>query len=156
MKQQLSALIDGESDLDRCEHILLAALSQGEVAKAWRAYHLIGDAMRQEAWQPDMQSGNMTSRVMQALEQEPTVLAPALAKQRAEQAQTSKQKPVVWSIAASVAATLFVGLFVWNMQSSAELEPMQIADNANDYVNAHHAYAPHSATYYVHNVAYAE
>jgi sigma-E factor negative regulatory protein RseA len=154
MKQQLSALIDGESDLDRCEHILLAAQSDGEVAKAWREYHLIGDIMRQEAWQ----SGNMTNRVLQALEQEPTVLAPALAKQSANQRaeQASKQKPVVWSIAASVAATLFVGLFVWNMQSSPELEPMQIADNANDYVNAHHAYAPSSATYYVHNVAYAE
>jgi len=32
---------------------------------------------------------------------------------------------------------------------------MQIADNDTDeYVVAHHNYAPNSATYYMHNVAY--
>lgn len=145
MKQQLSALMDGESDIERCEHIFLAAKSDGEVARAWREYHLIGDVMRGEL----SISMDMTSRILAQLDEEPVVLAP-VNKTFVAKPRLSKYS---WSIAASVAAAFFVGLFVLNQQQSV---PVQMADNvADQYVMAHHNYAPSSATYYVHNVAYA-
>lgn len=160
MKQQLSALIDGEGDLERSEHLLLAAQSNGEVARAWREYHLIGDVMRGDnVLGAKQSSSSMVSRVLTQLEHEPTVLVPNMVAQSS--AKSAQKKTAIWSVAASVAATVFVALFVWDMQSSSELEPIQIAEHANDYVQAHHIYAPNSATYYIQNgytqnVAYAE
>ncbi|WP_229008839.1 sigma-E factor negative regulatory protein [Methylophilus sp. Leaf408] len=149
MKQQLSALIDGEADIERCEHIFLAAKSTGEVAQAWQEYHVIRDVMREECWvQPDM-----TSRIMAELSDEPVVLAPRAA---AESVVPIKSRPskYVWSIAASVAAAFFVGMFVLNQP--ATVDSVQIADSETDqYVMAHHNYSPNSATYYIHNVTYA-
>lgn len=150
MKQQLSALVDGEVDVERCEHIFLAAKSTGEVAQAWREYHVIRDVMRDDYWN----ESDLTTRIMANLDEEPTVLAP--------QAVSASEKVThirprfstySWSIAASVAAAFFVGLFVFNQP---ETNPtMQIADKDTDqYVVAHHNYAPSSATYYMQNVAF--
>ncbi|HSI45982.1 MAG TPA: sigma-E factor negative regulatory protein [Methylophilus sp.] len=153
MKQQLSALIDGEADVERCEHIFLAAKSTGEVAKAWQEYHVIRDVMREEYWvQPDM-----TSRIMAALSDDPVVLAPpratAVPDTNAVTQISSRPSKYVWSIAASVAAAFFVGMFVLNQP--AAVETVQIADSETDqYVMAHHNYSPNSATYYIHNVTY--
>lgn len=153
MKQQLSALIDGEADIERCEHIFLAAKSTGEVAKAWQEYHVIRDVMREECWvQPDM-----TSRIMAALSDDPVVLAspkpaPVAATTNVTELRTRPTK-YIWSIAASVAAAFFVGMFVINQP--ATVETVQIADSETDqYVMAHHNYSPNSATYYIHNVTY--
>ncbi len=151
MKQQLSALIDGEADVERCEHIFLAAKSTGEVAQAWREYHVIRDVMREEHWvQPDM-----TSRIMAELNDEPVVLAPKAMASAIPAVTETRSRPAkyVWSIAASVAAAFFVGMFVLNQP--ATVETVQIADSETDqYVMAHHNYSPNSATYYIHNVTY--
>jgi sigma-E factor negative regulatory protein RseA len=149
MKQQLSALIDGEADIERCEHIFLAAKSTGEVAQAWQEYHVIRDVMREEYWvQPDM-----TSRIMAELSDEPVVLAPRAAAQPVIPIKSRPNK-YVWSIAASVAAAFFVGMFVLNQPTT--VDSVQIADSETDqYVMAHHNYSPNSATYYIHNVTYA-
>lgn len=150
MKQQLSALVDGEVDVERCEHIFLAAKSTGEVAQAWRDYHIIRDVMRDEAW---MQS-DMTSRIMGALENEPTVLAPqAVASADKVTHIRPRFSKYSWSIAASVAAAFFVGMFVLDQPEVGA--PAQIADNDTEqYVLAHHNYAPTSVTYYTQNVSY--
>ena len=150
MKQQLSALVDGEVDIERCEHIVLAAKSTGEVAQAWRDYHVIRDVLREECWM----KSDMTSRIMAQLADEPTMLAPqaVIASEKISHIRPHFSK-YTWSIAASVAAAFFVGLFVVNQPEVAA--PTQIADNDTDqYVMAHHNYAPNSATYYMHNVAY--
>lgn len=150
MKQQLSALVDGEVDVERCEHIFLAAKSTGEVAQAWRDYHIIRDVMRDEAW---MQS-DMTSRIMGALENEPTILAPqAVASADKVTHIRPRFSKYSWSIAASVAAAFFVGMFV--LEQPEVGAPAQIADNDTEqYVLAHHNYAPTSVTYYTQNVSY--
>jgi sigma-E factor negative regulatory protein RseA len=157
MKQQLSALIDGEADIERCEHIFLAAKSTGEVAQAWQDYHVIRDVIREEYWvKPDM-----TSRIMAALNDEPVVLAPQTTTDQTmadpSTAKVTHLRPrpskFIWSIAASVAAAFFVGMFVLNQP--AAVETVQIADSETDqYVMAHHNYSPNSATYYIHNVTY--
>lgn len=150
MKQQLSALMDGEGDVERSEHIFLAAKSGGELSRTWRDYHLIGDVMRQEAYT----GTDMAARVMAQLEEEPTVLAPVRARSSVRTASSRTWVPKAsWSIAASVAAAFFVGLFV---MQSVTAPTMQMADNDTDqYLVAHHNYAPSSETYYVHNVAYS-
>jgi sigma-E factor negative regulatory protein RseA len=149
MKQQLSALIDGEADIERCEHIFLAAKSTGEVAQAWQDYHIIRDVIREEYWvQPDM-----TSRIMAALSDEPVVLAPQAAVTPVVTQIRPRPAKYIWSIAASVAAAFFVGMFVLNQP--ATVETVQIADSETDqYVMAHHNYSPNSATYYIHDVSY--
>lgn len=149
MKQQLSSLMDGEGDIERCEHVFLAAKSNGEVARAWREYHLIGDAMRGELWYNDASSQlDMASRVLAQLDEHQVVVPLAPVKR------PSASYKVYWSVAASVAAAFFVGLFALNQ--SAPQQPSQLADTvANQYVLAHHNFAPSSETYYVHNVAYA-
>lgn len=150
MKQQLSALVDGEVDVERCEHIFLAAKSSGEVAQAWRDYHVIRDVMRDDCW---MES-DMTSRIMAQLDDEPTMLAPqALSMSDKVTHIRPRFDRFTWSIAASIAAAFFVGIFVLNQPAVAP--DVQIADNVTDqYVVAHHNYAPNSATYYMQNVAY--
>jgi sigma-E factor negative regulatory protein RseA len=149
MKQQLSALIDGEADIERCEHIFLAAKSTGEVAQAWQDYHIIRDVIREEYWvQPDM-----TSRIMAALSDEPVVLAPQATVTPVVTQIRPRPAKYIWSIAASVAAAFFVGMFVLNQP--ATVETVQIADSETDqYVMAHHNYSPNSATYYIHDVSY--
>ncbi len=156
MKQQLSALIDGEADVERCEHVFLAAKSTGEVAQAWRDYHVIRDVMRDEGW---MQSG-FTSRVMAELESEPVVFAPAATRgvpEKTPLASSSRFSKYTWSIAASVAAAFFVGMFVLHQPAAVDTAA-QIADNDSEtdqYVVAHHNYAPNSAAYYFQDVAFS-
>ena len=161
MKEQLSALIDGEFDVENANHLLLAAKSEGELKRAWVNYHLIGDVMRGE-----MQSEcPMAQRVMAALDSEPTVIAPTLAKNnqpnnnQLSAAKQSYKSPVFWSVAASVAAVMFVGLMLLQQQSldQTTLAPIEIAENLPaEYLAAHQTYAPNSAAYYIQNASYTE
>lgn len=153
MKQQLSALIDGEADVERCEHVFLAAKSTGEVAQAWRDYHVIRDVMRDECWT----QSDFTRRVMARLEDEPVIFAPSVASPPQEMASSSPRfSKYTWSIAASIAAAFFVGMFVLHQPIAVDTAA-QIADNDSEtdqYVVAHHNYAPNSATYYIQDVAF--
>lgn len=156
MKEQLSALIDGEFDVENANHLLLAAKSEGELKRAWVNYHLIGDVMRGE-----MQSEcPMAQRVLAALDNEPTVIAPTQAKtNQLGAAKQSYKSPVFWSVAASVAAVMFVGLMVLQQQSldQTTLAPIEIAENLPaEYLAAHQTYAPNSAAYYIQNASYTE
>jgi sigma-E factor negative regulatory protein RseA len=104
MKEQLSALIDGEFDIDNAEHLLLVARSDGELKQSWVSYHLIGDVMRGDHLHFDQ----MTNRIMDRLDDEPTVIAPSVAQHNQNQVKRSfLKRPVIWSVAASVAAVFF-------------------------------------------------
>jgi sigma-E factor negative regulatory protein RseA len=154
MKDQLSALIDGEFDMQEASHILTATKTGGELKEAWQHYHLIGDAMR-----GDMSTHhNLSHRVLTALESEPTVLAPssALAHESAS-AKSAFQSTKFWSIAASAAAILFVGLAMLQQQfgTTNEIAPVEIAQSLPlEYLEAHQAAAPSGAAYYIQNVSY--
>ena len=64
MKDQISALMDGELALNSSEHIFTAIKAGGEMASCWSTYHLIGDVMRGNALlKPDF-----NERLMQKLE----------------------------------------------------------------------------------------
>lgn len=178
MKDQLSALIDGELDIESSAHLITSAKSSGELKNAWVSYHLIGDAMRGDA--PLRQ--DFTNRVMLALEAEPTVLAAKVSSDSDSNASnviSIRDKAVYkssgfWSVAASVAAVMFVGVVVMQQQmviSSEQallaktekavpantLTPIQIAQSIpTEYLQAHQAAAPTGAAYYIQDASFVE
>lgn len=158
MKNQLSALIDGEFELEDAEHIVKALKSDGEMAAAWKQYHLIGDAMRGN----DGLSNNFSNRVMQALDAEPTVLVnnqqPAIL-QSSSTKQRKVKTPVLWSVAASVAAVMFVGLMVFQLQlgESEDMSAVEIAQSLPlEYLQAHQSIAPSGSSYYIQSASFKE
>ena len=70
-REQISALMDGELD-DARAHSLCGQIKSEESSECWAAYHLIGDALRNECI---AQSG-FARRFAERLALEPTVLAP--------------------------------------------------------------------------------
>ena len=176
MKDQLSALIDGELGLDSANHLIASAKVGGELKQCWAHYHLIGDAMR-----GDMNtSHNISARVMAALENEPIIFAPyasnILSSIQIDALQTNNSAPSeassaaryaktyqniknnkVWSVAASVAAVMFVGVMVLQLNQTEELSPVEIAQSVpTEYLQAHQSAAPNGATYYIQNASFAE
>ena len=161
MKNQLSALIDGEFDIDDSEHLITSAKAGGEMKRCWAHYHLIGDAMRGDF----SMSNDFSGRVMAALDAEPTILAPnVVAANVAEVSfQTAKSSAYkmstkLWSAVASVAAVMFVGVMVFQQQfrQPEQLAPVDIAQSAaSEYLQAHQAAAPSSAAYYIQNASFS-
>lgn len=149
MKDQVSALIDGELALEASEHLLIAMNGDGEVAYRWQAYNLIGDVMRgSPLFKPDL-----TTRIMAQLDKEPTVLAPRAVKSRAP------RNSVLWSVAASVTAVMFVGWVALQQQArnAADVAPVDIAQNvASEYVLAHQSLSPSAAAYYIQPASFSE
>lgn len=156
MKEQLSALIDGEFDTSNADHLLIVAKSDGELRHAWNTYHLIGDVMRGE----HTYHVKMTQRIMDALDTEPTVFAPVAAQvNKTKLEQSMFKKTAFWSVAASVTAVMFVGLMLLQQQTSDQnlMNPVEIAENLpSEYLTAHQTYAPNGAAYYIQNVSYTE
>jgi sigma-E factor negative regulatory protein RseA len=148
MKDQISALMDDELALESSEQVFAAAKADGELNKCWATYHLIGDAMRgNPVFKPDFEQ-----RLMQKLESEPTVLAPRIKK-------SFIKTPAVWSIAASIAAVMFVGWMVLQqqVQNGNDITPMEIAQNLpSEYLMAHQALAPTNSAYYIQPAGYSE
>lgn len=152
MKDQLSALIDGEFDVASASHLITSVQSGGEMEGCWQQYHLIGDAMRGDRYL----SADFSARVMGALDAEPTVLAPkAAAENKIVPKKSTFQSSHFWSVAASVAAVLFVGVMVLQQQltSSEQATPVEMAQIVPlEYIEAHQAAAPSGAAYYIQNV----
>jgi sigma-E factor negative regulatory protein RseA len=91
-KEQLSALIDGEHDN---EHVLDNLIHNDDMKQTWSRYHLIGDCLRDNL--PNEITHAISDNVSQALQNEPTVLAPV-------KKQSNIMKPLAgFAIAASVA-----------------------------------------------------
>ena len=158
MKDQLSALIDGEFDIDSADHLITAAKSTGEISQCWGHYHLIGDIIRGDS----KMHPHFHHRVMRALENEPAHKK-ATPVMDAQQDTKVIKKPIfktmpIWSVAASVAAVMFVGWMVLQQNvATTQLAPVEIAQNMPmEYLQAHQDAAPSNAAYYMQNVAYAE
>ena len=146
MKEQISALMDDDLALKDAEYLMTALKAKGETAASWATYHLIGDVMRgNRALRPDM-----TSRVMQEIAKQPSVLAPRVA--------LANRQPVIWSMVASLAAVFFVGLVVLQQQSQqAKLAPVEIAQALPaEYLLAHQSMSPSNAAYFIQPAAYEQ
>lgn len=146
MKEQISALMDDDLALEDAEYLMTALKANGEVAKSWATYHLIGDVIRGNK----VLSHDMTASIMQEIAKEPTVLAP--------KPSLVKNKQVVWSVAASIAAVFFVGLVVLHQQSQeASIAPIEIAQAVPaEYLRAHQSMSPSNAAYFIQPAAFSQ
>ncbi len=147
MKDKISALMDDELELDGYEYLLTAAKAEGELHECWSTYHMIGDVIRGTA----LMQHDFKHKLMQKLEEEPTVLAPV-------KVQTASRKPVFMSIAASMAAVMFVGWMVLQqMHQNPESVTVEIAQNIpSEYLLAHQSSVPNNAAYFVQPASYSE
>ena len=154
MKEQLSALMDGEVDLEANPHLYTALCKSDEASKCWFTYHLIGDTLRGDL---RMQTG-LYGRIMHSLESEPAVLAPR------RRWREMLQLPYMVPMVASAAAVAFVGWVVWQSQDvtvQPGLPQPSMAQNAtppealNNYMLAHHEYAPSNSMQHAYDVTSA-
>lgn len=172
MKDQLSALIDGELEIDSADHLIASAKVGGELKQCWAHYHLIGDAMRGEM----NTHHSLCNRVMGALENEPIVFAPNAKGIQSNALEANSHGPSrasyssrysksyqgiknnkLWSIAASVAAVMFVGVMVLQLNQTEELMPVEVAQSVpTEYLQAHQAAAPSGVAYYIQTASYSE
>ena len=146
MKEQISALMDDDLLLEDAEYLMTALKANGEAAKSWATYHLIGDVIRGNK----ILRHDMTASIMQEIAKQPTVLAP--------KSRLAKNKQVVWSVAASVAAVFFVGLVVLHQQSQeASVAPIEIAQAVPaEYLRAHQSMSPSNAAYFIQPAAFSQ
>jgi sigma-E factor negative regulatory protein RseA len=145
MKDELSALMDGELDDRSAAQVIQALGSDHEAVRAWRTYQLISDAMRQSR----LLSADFTPRLAERLKAEPTVLAP---RARVPGFQTESRKWFALSAAASLAAVALVGWLAFAPQppvAPVAQAPVDVKPNivplptaANDYLLAHQGFSP--------------
>lgn len=98
MTQEISSLMDGELEDEQAERAIRGCCGNAESRRTWQAYHLIGDALRGDA----PRRASSTVRILEALEREPTVLAP----RRLRAASAGR---IAFAAAASVATVAVVG-----------------------------------------------
>jgi sigma-E factor negative regulatory protein RseA len=159
MKQEISALMDGELFEDEADSLLGRIKNNATIRKNWAMYHLIGDVLRQ----PEHIHSDLSAKVRERLRDEPIVLAPrGLAVKR-------KIRTFALSAAASLSA---VGVVAWmSLQISPETMPqiamretalrpvsMQIRSNSNDYLMANQEFSPsammNGSASYIRTVSY--
>ncbi len=163
MKDQLSAMIDGELDVASAEHVIKATKAGGELKNCWIHYHLIGDAIRGDIGHNEVHTGHdFSARVMGALENEPIIFAPNANINVSLDTNKGGATNVlgnsrVWSIAASMAAVMFVGVMVLQLNQTEELAPLEIAQSVpTEYLQAHQAVAPNGAAFYIQQASLTE
>ena len=146
MKEQISALMDDDLALEDAEYLMTALKANGEAAKSWATYHLIGDVIRGNK----VLRHDMTASIMQEIAKQPTVLAP--------KSRLAKNKQVVWSVAASVAAVFFVGLVGLHQHSQeTSVAPIEIAQAVPaEYLRAHQSMSPSNAAYFIQPAAFSQ
>jgi sigma-E factor negative regulatory protein RseA len=157
MKENISALMDGEMFEDQADAFLDKLKRHPEARQEWEQYHLIGDALRQ----PDHLCKTFGASFHERLQAEPTVIAPY---------SRSSQRIRNFALSA-VASVMALALVAWlSLQVGSEPAP-QIAsaqipmDNAirpasaqaDDYLMAHQEFSPsadvHGAASYIRAVA---
>lgn len=160
MKQEISALMDGELFEDEAEGLLDRIKRDPATHKDWEIYHLLGDVLRQ----PEHIHCDLSARVRRLMQDEPTVLAP--------RGRAVKQKVRAFALSAA-ASLLAVGVVAWmSLQISPEASPqmamqqasirpvnLQIQSRSNDYLMAHQEFSPstdmNGGASYIHTVSYS-
>jgi sigma-E factor negative regulatory protein RseA len=158
MKQNISALMDGELFDDEAEALLNRINRNPDAHAEWHIYHLVGDALRQ----PDHLHANISTALRERLQSEPTVLAP-----RNRIRQNAK-----WFALSAAASVMALALVAWMsvqigsepapqvaMQQPTALRPASFSVNPelNAYLMAHQEFSPstdvQSTASYIHTVA---
>lgn len=114
--ERLSALVDGELNGAEYGQALDAINLSPELRQRWMRYHTASDALK-NSLPTALLKPDFSSRVMQAIDAEPTILAPRNV--------TRKINPLVkqfagLAIAASVTAVAVLGVQTWRLEPVAE------------------------------------
>jgi len=157
MKQEISALMDGEMFEDQADLFFDKLKRHPEAQQDWESYHLIGDVLRQ----PDRICRSFGKSFHERLQAEPTIFAPY---------RRTSQRVRNFALSA-VASIMALALVAWlSLQVGKEPAPQVAAvqvqqDNAvrpgsaqaDDYLMAHQEVSPnadvHVAAPYIHAVA---
>lgn len=115
INEQISAFMDGELHTSEHASLIETICRNDESGTRWQRYNLISDALRNNL--PAAIDHRFAQSVMSALENEPTVFAPAALKHKT----SVKQKITGAAIAASVAAVAVIG--VQTMNQPKEIAP---------------------------------
>ncbi|HMX15953.1 MAG TPA: sigma-E factor negative regulatory protein [Rhodocyclaceae bacterium] len=160
MTQELSALMDGETDPAEAEKALNALRRDEELRRAWDSYHLIGAALRGE----DELHADLVPRVMADLRDEPVVLAPR------RDSVGAPRRQAWMALAASITGAAF-GLWLALSPATPAPGPVIAAKavvapatenpgRIQEYLVAHQTYAPglnpQGGARYIRTVAVAE
>ncbi|MCB1948611.1 sigma-E factor negative regulatory protein [Nitrosomonas sp.] len=121
MKNKVSELMDGELDSTDASKIIEALKKEQNLHQEWEIYHLIGDILRQ----PDTLPTNLTQRVRQQLDTEPTVLRP-----NKPIRENSKTKVFAFATAASVVAMVSAWLVMNDVY--LQTQPIVVAEQSNN------------------------
>jgi sigma-E factor negative regulatory protein RseA len=113
--EQISAFMDGELHESEHANIIQQICRDDESLNRWQRYHLISDSLRNNL--PPAIDNQFAQSVMKALENEPTIFAPAALKHKS----TVKRKIAGVAMAASVAAVAVIG--VQTMNQTKEVAP---------------------------------
>mgnify|MGYP000948346368 CR=1 FL=1 len=163
MKEEVSALMDGELSGPESEGCIRRLKQDPEAREAWDLYHLVGDVLRGQ------HGSSLPASFSERLAQEPAVLAP-------RRSRTGFQRHPAWfalSAAAGVAAVALVGWMALPMVSPPQTQivaapaaapaaqPVQqlgvapatapvanvapAGSNISDYLMAHQRFSPASA-----------
>jgi sigma-E factor negative regulatory protein RseA len=123
LDEKISALVDGELD-DIGQRAALTALQKDEAQrKRWERYHLMSDILQRNT--PPAMDLQLSSRVMQALENEPAILAPKPTKPSNDPLPNQdmwKRRVAGFAVAASVAMIGVFGVQTMNQRNPA-MEP---------------------------------
>jgi sigma-E factor negative regulatory protein RseA len=122
MKEQISALMDGELETAAAARAIDSLESAPEALDTWRTYHLISDAMRGTPLLP----AGFAASVRERLAAEPTVLAP-----RRPRRDSPTWTRVPAAAAAGLAAFGLVGYLAFGLEpGGAPAQPMAQAPDA--------------------------
>lgn len=146
MRQNVSALMDGELFDDEADTLLGQMGREDDGGHAWAVYHLIGDVLRQ----PEHIQADIRAAVCERLQSEPTVLAP----------RHREKHNARWFALSAAASVMALVVVAWlSAQAGHETKPQMamqkpvqsvraasfsVKRNVNDYVMAHQNYSPAS------------
>ncbi|MCW8888625.1 MAG: sigma-E factor negative regulatory protein [Gammaproteobacteria bacterium] len=117
--ESISALVDGELTSAEVTEQIPSLLSGGREREQWQNYHLMRDVLQQQL--PHQHNPDFSQRVMQQLENEPTILAPK------RKNRTLSQQMIGVGLAASVAAVALLSSYVIN-DPNGEQSAQMVAD----------------------------
>ncbi|WP_172197874.1 sigma-E factor negative regulatory protein [Niveibacterium sp. COAC-50] len=144
MKQQISALLDGELEPTGVQAILSRTKTDPALRECWGEYALIGDALRGET----ELSSDFTAKFMERLEAEPTVLAPAAGAAVAKRRSALDTLLPIAATVAGVAVVAWLGLRVEPAaeparvaRAAGQVHAVSAGDADRAYLLAHHGYA---------------
>jgi len=119
--ERLSALVDGELTQAEYRDAVEAIHQSAELKHRWMRYHLATDALK-NSLPPAIVKPDFAGHVMQAIEAEPTVLAPRNILYRVRV--VAKQMAGL-AVAASVTAVAVLGIQTWRLHDTAPVVAQQ-------------------------------